>query len=214
MPGVSNHSITSKILFCDIRRYNSSMGFSPFSAERRYERPDTSIDQRTFDEHGGVVEIDALSHDEVWTDVLSVGRSFNRNIADQKLGVAMQGRRGEVLVTRSELLQETRAVPYRAKRHERPNLTLTHRETRENLPRENEKLSLTTARHGRHTRGYSPLPESATMSANLKLAAGGFQTNLGREYKLLALAEEAAATSQREESVRRKSRPPTDDIQF
>ena len=190
------------------------MGFFPVSPERKYERSETAIDQRAFDEHGAVVEIDALTHDEVWTDVLSVGRSFNRNIADQKLGVALQGRRGEVLVTRSELLQETRAVPYRAKRHERPNLTLSHRETRENLPRENEKLSLTTARHGRHTRGYSPLPERGTMSANQKLAAGGFQSNLGREYKLLALAEDAAATRQREESARRKSRLPTDDIQF
>lgn len=127
----------------------------------------------------------------------------------------MQGRRGEILIMRSERLQETRAIPYRAKRHGQPTLTLTHRETRENLPRENEWRSLETARHGRHSRGYAPIAvEGTRISPNQKLAAGGFQTNLGREYKLLALAEEETTNRRREETARRKSQPPADDIQF
>lgn len=190
------------------------MGFSPFSVERKYERPDPAIDQRTFDERGDVVEIDDLTHDEVWVDVLSVGSPFNRNIADQTLGVALQGRRGEILVTRSERTQDSRAISYRARRHERPNLILSHQETRENLPRENERRSLDTARHGKHSRGYTPIPTGTKVSPSEKLSAGGFQTNLGREYKLLALAEEQAAANLREETARRKSRPPADDIPF
>ncbi|MBI5019450.1 hypothetical protein HZB58_04225 [Candidatus Gottesmanbacteria bacterium] len=188
--------------------------FSLVSPEQKYERPDPAIDQRTFDKHGAVVEIDDNSHEQIWSDALSVGIPFKRNVADKKLGIAMQGRRGEILVTRSQRTQDTRAVAYRARRHGQPTLTLSHRETRENLPRENERRSLETALHGRHTRGYTPIPEGTKVSHNQKLAAGGFQSNLGREYKLLALAEELEASQQREKAARRKSQPPADDIPF
>lgn len=188
--------------------------FSPASPERKYIRPDTAIDQRTFDEVGEEVSIDNSTHDQTWVDVLSLGIPFGRNIADILLGKAVQKRRGEILVTRSENSQDTRAIPYRAKRHELPRVTLTHRETRENLPRENERRSLETARHGRHSREYTPIPDGITLSPNQRLAAGGFQSNLGREYKLRALAEDQEAARLHDRTARRKSQPPSDDIPF
>ncbi len=190
------------------------MGSATRGPERRYLRPDTSIEQRTFDEHGDEVGIDDQTHDEVWADVLSLGKTFGRNIADALLGKAMQPRRGEILVTRSEQSQDTRAIPYRARKHERPHRELTHDVVGALLPREHERRSLRTARHGKHSRGYVEGAARGKMSAAQKLSGGGFQSNLGREYELLALMEERAEAFQKEEAARRKAQPPTDDIPF
>lgn len=190
------------------------MGFTPRSPERKYLRPDHALDQRTFDEHGNEVATDALTHDEVWTDVLSLGRAFGRNIADKLLGKAIQPRRGEIIVTRSELTQETSAIPYRARRHERPRYSMGHTEVAEHTPREHEKRSLQTARHDRHTRGHVRLKPQGAITPARKLSHGGFQSNLGQEYARLAETEEQTATRQREEKARRKAQPPTDDIVF
>lgn len=190
------------------------MGFTPRSPERKYLRPDHSIDQRTFDEHGAEVGTDGLTHDEVWADVLSLGVTFGRNIADKLLGKAIQPRRGEIIVTRSELTQETRAVPFRARRHERPQYALGHAEVAGLTPREHEKRSLHTARHDRHTRGHIRLTPQGTLTAARKLSYGGFQSNLGQEYARLAQMEEEAAARKKEEKARRKSQPPSDNIIF
>lgn len=190
------------------------MGFTPRSPERKYLRPDHSIDQRTFDEHGAEVGTDGLTHDEVWADVLSLGVTFGRNIADKLLGKAIQPRRGEIIVTRSELTQETRAIPFRARRHERPVYMLGHTEVAGLTPREHEKRSLHTARHDRHTRGHVRLKPQGAITPARKLSHGGFQSNLGQEYARLAETEEQAAIRQREEKARRKAQPPTDDVTF
>jgi|GEM_PF-834766 hypothetical protein len=190
------------------------MGLTQRTPERKYLRPDHSIDQRTFDEHGDEVGIEDQTHDEVWTDVLSLGRTFGRNIADTLLKKAIQPRRGEILVTRSERTQETSALPFRARRHERPQHALTHTEVAERVPREHERRSLQTARHDRHTRGSIHLKPQGIMTAARKLSYGGFQTNLGKEYVRLAEQEEQAAIKQREKQTRRKSQRPTDDIVF
>lgn len=182
--------------------------------ERKYLRPDTSIDQRTFDEHGNEVGIDNQTHDEVWSDVLSLGKAFARNIADALLGKAMQTRRGEILIMRSEDVQETRAIPFRARTHERPARELVHTEVEARLPREYERRSVRTARHGRHSRGHIPPQTEGKISPYRKLSLGGFQSNFGKEYELLALMEERAAAYQQEELARKQSEPPADDIPF
>ena len=182
--------------------------------ERKYLRPDTSVDQRTFDERGNEVGTDNLTHDEVWADVLSLGKTFARNIADTLLGKAMQTRRGEILVTRSENSQDTRAIPYRARKHERPHRELTHDVVGALLPHEHERRSLRSARHGRHSRGHIDGTSEGKMSPSQKLSRGGFQSNLGREYELLARMEERTEAFQKEEAARRKTQLPTDDIPF
>ncbi len=190
------------------------MGFTKLGPERKYLRPDTTIDQRTFDEHGKEVGLDNQTHDEIWADVLSLGKQFGRNIADALLGKARQTRRGEILVTRSEASQDTRSIPYRAKKYELPNAALPHAAVESAIPRENERRSHRTARRTRHSRANFPIPQHERPSANRKLAAGGFMTNFGKEYELLALMEERAAAYQAQEKERRKGRPATDDIKF
>lgn len=190
------------------------MGLATRGKEHKYLRPDTSIEQRTFDEHGNEVGIDDQTHDEIWADVLSLGKKFGRNIADALLGNAMQTRRGEILVTRSERSQDTRAIAYRARRHERPYRELGHDVVGALLPREHERRSLRTARHGKHSRGFIEGNPGGKLSAAQKLSLGGFQSNLGREYELLALMEERAEAFRKEEAARRKTQPPTDDIPF
>lgn len=182
--------------------------------DRKLLRSDSTIDQRTFDRHRREVGIDAQDAESIWSDVLSLGEQFRKNIADAMLGVSMQPRRGEILVVRSERTQETRAVSYRARRHERPNVALPHDDVAAGLPRENERRSLSTARHARHSRAHFPSPVQEKLTPNQKLAAGGFMTNLGREYKLLARREERAAMHKKSEKNRRKAQPATDDIQF
>ncbi len=173
-----------------------------------------AIDQRTFDERGNVVGIDNQTHSEIWIDVLSLGRAFGRNIADALLGKAIQTRRGEILITRNEDTQETRAIPFRARRHERPKRELTHDVVNSLLPREHERRSLQTARHSRHSRGHVPTKQEGQITPYRKLSNGGFQSNLGREYELLARMEERAEAYQKAEANRKKAQPATDDIQF
>lgn len=182
--------------------------------DRKLLRSDSTIDQRTFDGRGGEVGIDDQDADSIWSDVLSLGQQFRKNIADAMLGVSMQPRRGEILVTRSQRRQETRAIPFRARKHERPNVALPHNVVAAGVPREHERRSLSTARHTRHSRAYFPSPAQEKPTPYQKLAAGGFITNLGREYKLLAQKEERAAASQQSEKTRRRAQPAADDIQF
>lgn len=182
--------------------------------DRRYDRPDVAIDQRTFGDHGEEIGLDDQDVHSVWSDVLSLGKQFRHNIADAMLGTSMQPRRGEILVTRDGAMQETRAVRYRAKRHGEITLALPHDEVETHVPREHERRSLRTARHSRHSRAHFSSPQQERPSPNEKLAAGGFATNLGRKFKLLAIVEERTKANQEAEAAKRKAQKPTDDIQF
>ena len=184
------------------------------SPDRKFLRSDSARDQRTFNKHGEEVGIDTQDVDSIWSDVLSLGKQFRKNIADAMLGVSMQPRRGEILVTRSERMQETRAVSYRARKHEQPQVALPHDDVEVRVPRENERRSLRTARRTRHSRANFPIPQHERPSPNRKLAAGGFMTNFGREYKLLALREDRVNAYKQKEAARRKAQPATDDIPF
>lgn len=182
--------------------------------DRKFLRSDSTIDQRTFDRHKREVGIDTQDADSIWSDVLSQGQQFRKNIADALLGVSMQPRLGEILVVRSERAQETRAVSYRAKIHELPKTALPHNNVAAMVPRENERRSLQTARHTRHSRAHFSSPAQEKPTPYYKLAAGGFMTNFGREYTLLSRMEDRAAAYQKKEEERRKSLPATDDIPF
>lgn len=179
-------------------------------------RPDQSLDQRTFDQSGHEVGIDDQSHDQIWSDLLALGHVFQKNIADALLGESRQPRRGEILVTRSERTQETRAVSYRAHRHERPKTVLPIQEARMVVPVETERRSIQTAYHDKHTRAFwATGSEHIDRGTHLrKLALGG---NLPETNRKLAHREAALArleVMEQKRNERRRNEAPSDDIQF
>jgi len=185
----------------------------PEIPKRKFLRADHAIDQRTFDTAGDEVGIDNQTHDGVWSDALVTGRRFRRNIADAALGTSLQPRRGEILVTRLESTQETRAIPYRARRHERPEQELTHGQAAASIPQEGERRSVKTARHDRHTRASWQLPEEHK-DRGTKLRQLAFGGNLPKQNARLRHREAALERLDRMEASQRQQQKqaPADDV--
>ncbi len=169
--------------------------------DRKYLRSDTSIDQQTFDERGRNVGIDAQTHEEVWNDALATGNTIGRNIADARLGRSVQPRRGEILSTRLGSTQDTRAIPYRARRHEKPTIQMPYEQAAKKIPREAERRSLTTARHDRHTRAHWVITQEAK-NRGTKLRQLAFGGNLPKTNE--RLARRATALERLEEMTARR----------
>jgi len=188
----------------------------PRNGERKYIRADDAIDQRAFDEHHNEVGIDLQDQDHVWSEILSFGEKFLKNIADFSLGESTQPKRGEILVTRNESSQEIRAVAFRAAKHEQPRVTLPHNIVKTVVPREDEKRSIKTARRQRHARAFWTIGhEQKDRGTQLrKLSLGGFQTNIGKQYKLREAALERLERMKNAESARLAQIIPQDDITF
>lgn len=188
----------------------------PRSRERKYLRSDTTMNQCAFDEHGKVVGIDEQDAHSVWVDLLSLGKQFRRNIADHMLKTSMQPTRGEILVTRDGTTHDTRAVSFRAKIHELPRVALPLADVQALLPRENERRSLETAKHKCHTRASWVVGhEQKDRGTKLKLLAlGGFQTNIGEDYKRRKETLERLERMENSEKARRALEPIQDDITF
>jgi len=188
----------------------------PRSGEQKYVRSDTMINQCALDDHGKVVGIDDQDVHSVWRDVLSLGKRFRRNIADPMLETSMQPRRGKILVTRDGTTQDTRAIPYHARNHEQPNVSLPHADVQALLPREKEQRSLKTALHQRNS-GANWLVghEQKDRGTQLrKLGLGGFQSNIGKRYKLREAALKRLEEMTNAEKARLAQIPTQDDIIF
>lgn len=189
----------------------------PRSPDQKYLRSDNTINQCTLDENRKEVGIDLQDKEHVWSEVLSFGEKFLKNIADFSLGESTQPNRGEILVTRNESSQETRAIPYRARLHELPRVALSHANVQASLPRENEKRSLQTARRKHHTRAiWTVGHEQKDRGTQLrKLAFGGWQSAaLGNEYKRKAAALEQLEKIKNAEKARLAQIPTQDNIIF
>lgn len=188
----------------------------PRSPDQKYLRSDTTINQCTLDENRKEVGIDLQDKEHVWSEVLSFGEKFLKNIADFSLGESTQPNRGEILVTRNESSQDTRAISYRARIHERPRVALPHADVQTLLPRENEQRSLKTARRKHHTRAiWTVGHEHKDQGTQLrKLEFGGFLTNIGVRYKQESAALEQLEKMNNAEKTRLAQIPTQDDIKF
>lgn len=188
----------------------------PILPDRKYLRSDHTVDQRAFDENHKEVGIDIQDKESIWTDVLSLGRTFQKNIADALLGKSVQPQRGEILVTRLESSQQTRAISFRAAKHEHPKVALSHADTLSLIPREDERQSLTTARRKHHSRAmWASSAEHKDFGTNIRrLAFGGFQTNIGEKYKNKEAVLEQVEKKEKAEKARLSQIPTEDDIKF
>jgi hypothetical protein len=172
------------------------------------------MDQRTFDASHHEVGLDDDTHDQVWSDFLAVGKHFFRNIADPRLGKAMQSRRGEIIGTRSQRTQDTRALPYKAAHHEKPAVTLPYTQADNATPRESAARSMATAKHDRHTRVFTPGRQEHAVLKARSLARGGLFTNLKDRYQRRSDAADRLERMKQNIANQRRSQPPTDDIKF
>ncbi len=189
----------------------------PRSPDQKYLRSDTTINQCALDDHGKVVGIDDQDVHSVWTDILSLGNPFRRNIADETLGRSMQPRRGKILITRDGTTHDTRAISYSAKKHEQPRVTLPHNIVQTVVPREDEKSSLATARHQPNSRANWLIGhEHKDRGTKIRqLSRGGWQSaTLGNEYKRKAEALERLEKIENAEKARLAQIIPQDNIIF
>lgn len=187
----------------------------PNTPDRKYLRSDHTVDQRAFDENHIEVGLGTQDRESIWSEVLSLGKIFQKNIADELLLKSVQPRRGAILVTRLESSQQTRAISFRAAKHEYPKVALSHIDTQAQISRADERRSLTTARHAHHSRAMWTISVEHKDSGTIirRLAFGGFKTNIGKEYKNKEAVLEVEK-KEKAEKARLAQIPTEDDIKF